>query len=150
MAYLKVDRDIGKPDPKFKDKLKQELPGIYNWIMQISFDDAVAKIIEYRGGKQNSDVQKEMLDGQSSVYAWMIDPDDSDINLYCIPGEKVPSRIAYGRYKSWCSVYSYTPLNSRNWKKEMVKGGAEVVESNFTYFVAPEKDKVNVSNMLGL
>lgn len=150
MAYLKVDRDIGKPDPKFKDKLKQELPGIYNWIMQISFDDAVAKIIEYRGGKQNSDVQKEMLDGQSSVYAWMIDPDDSDINLYCIPGEKVPSRIAYGRYKSWCSVYSYTPLNSRNWKKEMIKGGAEVVESNFTYFVAPEKDKVNVSNMLGL
>lgn len=150
MAYLKVDRDIGKPDPKFKDKLKQELPGIYNWIMQISFDDAVSKIIEYRGGKQNSDVQKEMLDGQSSVYAWMIDPDDSDINLYCIPGEKVPSRIAYGRYKSWCSVYSYTPLNSRNWKKEMVKGGAEIIESNFTYFVAPEKDKVNVSNMLGL
>jgi hypothetical protein len=48
IASLEVNRKIEQVDPGFKAKLKQELQEIRNWIMQISFNDAITTIAAHQ------------------------------------------------------------------------------------------------------
>lgn len=48
IASFEINRRIKQVDPVFKAKLKQELPGICDWVMQISFNDAITRIAAHQ------------------------------------------------------------------------------------------------------
>lgn len=93
MFEHQVARDAA--DPQLPAKLRQEYPGIFNWIIQ-GLGDWLSE-----GLKEPPRIAEAMEDyrkGSSPFGEWFVDCVD------LAPGEKTPAAFFYTSYKDWCEA----------------------------------------------
>lgn len=124
-------------------ELLAELPGIYNWVMQISLSAAISNIRQFKESKVALDTHQQWIIENNTAIAWLhdwvFDSTEEERNGYY--------RDFYSDYQGWCGREGHkSPLKSISFSKYLVAAGMEKVKRNgdFGWWVKlPEVGGIN-------
>ncbi len=145
VLYIPFSRKPTEIDTELANKLKAELPGIFNWAWAISLDEAVEVLKTHLKSEENIALQQRHLAESNTVYEWMEHLELSVAQTQIIS-------VWYNRYKEWVIDTGCKPLKMRNWKKYILAAGAETQRKTgegIPLTLPPLKD-VDIRKMLGL
>lgn len=111
-------------DPKLLDKLKTELPGVFNWAL-----DGLREI-----GAMEGDFLSPPRSIQESVEDYRAENDNVSkfISDRCVedPGSYVSMGELYDNYKGWCYQNAVEPMNNNMLGKDLTNLGFPVIRKN--------------------
>jgi len=118
---------IEERDLDLLDKIRMELPGVFNWALQ-----ALVRLNQQKRFtvSPQSDELKRDLEVKDSVYLQFLDDEQ-----WCQPGEVTLSRHLNAAFKSWCSIQGIRNNggSDKRRKQEWVDAG---LEYNYTSKIA--------------
>lgn len=122
---LKIFPRKGKADRTLVDRLCEELPGIYNWVMELSLEAAIRNIEAFKDSKVALDTHQEWIISNNTALAWLFE--------WC-EGSTVEEREGwfkdfYSAYRDWCGEEGHkNPLKAISFSKYLVAAGAQKVK----------------------
>lgn len=149
--YIEFARPVENYDPNHKALLMEELSGIYNWAMTISYDEAIQIVIDYHHTCEYIESQRQYLLESNSVYAWIVEADDgTDNDWYCQHLSSIPLNQHYQRYQKWGEKSQVRTLTKRRFAKQLRLAGAIIIDSNsIRSFSIPAPKSINVLSLSG-
>jgi P4 family phage/plasmid primase-like protien len=112
----RFDTDKRKPDIELRDKLYQELPGIFNW-----------SLAGLRDLRQNGWAQSPEIIEATGAYRESNDVEQAFIDSQCIvdPDARVSASDLYNAYRSWCSDTGHKAKSMTRVASDWVRLGLE-------------------------
>ncbi|MFG6101210.1 DUF3854 domain-containing protein [Leptothoe sp. EHU-05/26/07-4] len=139
---LKISPRKGEADRTLVDQLAKELPGIYNWVQELSLEAAFKNIENFKSSKVALDTHQEWIISNNTAMAWLFE---------WVEGSSVEEREGYFKdfysdYRGWCGDEGHkTPLKAIGFSKYLVAAGAEKVTRHRDrgwWMVLPEAEKI--------
>jgi phage/plasmid-associated DNA primase len=148
---ISLTRPIEKRDPELKAKLLKDLPGIWLWMEQITFDEAVQVINAYTNSDRNLDEMAQTLESNNTVYQWITSVTE-DTETQCLNGASLGLQTHFNIYRRFCMSVGAHALRRKNMKDELENAGAIVTieKSGAARVVIPPPEEVNRKRMLAL
>jgi putative DNA primase/helicase len=119
LCVFEYERIPEKKDPNLKDRVLEEVAGIYNWIMAVNEVDAIHDVYVYMD--KNFQSMHKVAANLSNVYKWMIDDESQE---GCELGTQCYTVMeSYRKYQRWCSENGYSGHNKANWYIDLERYG---------------------------
>ncbi|NJM99881.1 MAG: hypothetical protein HC800_24540, partial [Phormidesmis sp. RL_2_1] len=113
--YLTFQKRQGATDEGLLTKLQSELPGIYNWAMGISFDEAISAVKGYR---MDSATATELAESSDPFVSWLMEA------VTKWGGIKKPLSELMEDQTDWFKKANAKPFGLINFKKRLIASGA--------------------------
>jgi phage/plasmid-associated DNA primase len=152
MVKIITKRPIEERDPFFKEKLLKELPGIWLWAEEITFDQAVRTIAEFMVSDRSVEEMTETLKDNNTVYDW-ITSTTGNPETQCLNGATVGIQEHFDTYRRFCQSGNVHALRRKNMKEELEHAGSIITtdkSTRVTKITIPPPEEVNRKRMLAL
>ena len=113
--YLTFQKRQGSADEGLLTKLQTELPGIYNWAMGISFDEAISTVKGYR---MDSATATELAESSDPFVTWLMEA------VTKWGGIRKPLSELMEDQTDWFKKANAKPFGLINFKKRLIASGA--------------------------
>jgi putative DNA primase/helicase len=142
LCIFEYDRVPKKKDTDLKDRVLEEIAGIYNWIMAVNEVDAIHDVYVYMD--ENFQAMHKVAANLSNVYKWMIDDESQE---GCELGTQCYTVMeSYRRYQRWCSENGYNGHNKANWYADLERYGCVKKQTSKGIVITFPSTKVVLEN----
>ena len=131
---------VSNKDPHLKQKLMEELPGIYQWAMSMS---EVEMAQAFASAGEVESLGAASVDAQLDANPWL----QFLIEIYPDGTTQIPALKLYERYREWCDSAGLKALNNTRFGRKLKRLGAyrEILHKRSTkhctlYEIKPLKD----------
>lgn len=141
--FIPFDKKPDVIDPQLSEKLRAELPGIFQWAHQLDASVMHHTIANWASCKKVAAKTAENWIQRNTEYRFLLDEFPSG-------AVRVGASDLYKQYKAWCSLNGFAPKNNTNFGKAMAGfQGVTSKKSNGVRYSIPSMESYNVMQHFG-